>query len=64
MSSKRRRELRGLQVKEIETFGPAPRAKSMGDRIENWLLWGDTDGRDAMFDLFPLPSNVRSEERV
>lgn len=61
---KRRREVRQLEVKEIETFGPAPRSKSKASLIEDYILWGDEKGRDAMFDLFPLPGNVRPNTRV
>lgn len=58
---KRRREVEALTVKEIEFAPPALRRKTLAQRIENYILFGEPDGIDAIHQLFPLPSGASRE---
>jgi len=64
---RRRAEVRAVQVKEIDHIStPAPRGgrpKTATDRLMDYIMC-NTDDASAMFDLFPLPGNVRSDTRV
>lgn len=65
----KRRHVAVSPVKEIDTFD-APYGLSSGkphsnaSRLINWIITGNEPDRSAMFDLFPLPGNVRNEKRV
>jgi hypothetical protein len=39
---------------EIDSFRTAPAHSTIARRIENWILYGDKDGKEAVQELFPV----------